>query len=755
MTRGIQIAGVLGLATAVWWASHPLTLTIAEENQPQKATKSTPIGDALQNALKPGTQKILAFPGTTAPGAKGLVQQPLWEFRGLRKNIQLAFVLDATNSMSRDIESLKSCLGDVINQIKDQVTEVRNPAEVKVWIAVVVYRDWWQLTKTSPTPAQEIRVRFQGADEEDQEVLLKRRESPVEILTGRPGSYFIDFDSGLRDLKDRLQGISLEAGHPGDEEQVDVGIGTALQELDWMKGDKISRVLVVAGDSPPWKEEYLDWSKNPAFWTFWEKKEVKPQPLRMYSTRKLVELAQNQDVSVVALGCDKSERITQADRERMGRMREFFSSLTQQTAGKFLDLSDPDVKGRLQRAVHSEGETLQELRRITAAELESVSARQEYPTARLAVLPPLEKVDYRLSYDDDAYHVASLLTKRLQDLDPLLAVGGDQVRRAWLRLSPDGAVTPKLRAALAAELNASFVIWGALHPSDGRISLEFNVSGSNGEILTEGETARADLLTVVEKAWKGLLVTAEKHSQAEPFTRAFSRLAITTDFAQTPEALRELLKGYTKLEEATQFAINDTDSQRLNEEAMLALQNVLRSEPNSVFAQLLLASCQINLNQSNTAKDTLIEARRLAESLPQDDPLRLEVEADHAWYVKSDAASAIQAYQRILKSTEGRYPRVALRARWTLAGYYLSSLPQIAEAIPNVVERLDLAREQILAILLNWRETPEARFYEQYVQPSLPARSKSNGPVRIVETEHRIAVPLARPRTLVGGLSPR
>lgn len=48
MTRGIQIAGVLGLATAVWWASHPLTLTIAEENQPQKATKSTPIGDAFR-----------------------------------------------------------------------------------------------------------------------------------------------------------------------------------------------------------------------------------------------------------------------------------------------------------------------------------------------------------------------------------------------------------------------------------------------------------------------------------------------------------------------------------------------------------------------------------------------------------------------------------------------------------------------------------------------------------------------------------
>lgn len=751
MTRGIRIGTLLGLAAGLSWSiAAAFSPAPADENEPKKTSTQTPIGDALGNALKPNTQKIRSFPGTTAPGAKGLVQQPVWEFRGLRKNIQLAFVLDATNSMHQDIDSLKKCLHDVIDQIKSQVTDVRSKDEVKVWIALVVYRDWWRLPKAPPAASREIRIQFQGSEKEE---VLERRESPVEILTGRPGNHFVDFDSDLSHLQERLQQISLEVGHPGSEEQVDFGIGTALQDLDWMAGDTVSRLLVVAGDSPPWKEEYLDWTKNPDYWTYWEKKESKPQPLRQHSTRQLVEWAHKKDVSIFALACDKASRNTPADHRRLGQMRSFFSELTQQTDGKFLDLSDPDVKNRLKRAVQSGGEDLQDLRRITQADLTKAATRQELPAARVAILPPLDKVDYRLSYEDDAYHVAALLTKQLQDLDPSLAASSDQVRRAWLRLSPDGAVTAERRAALASDLGVSFVVWGGLRrPADGRLALDLAAYGANGQVVVEGETARADLLTVAENAWKGLLVAAEKNPQAEPLAKTFSKHAITTDLAQTPETLRELLKGYAKLEEATQFASNDPVSQRLNEEAQQSFLTVLRSEPDSVFAKLLHASSQINLNQTKEAKSTFGEALKLAESLASDDPLRLEVEADHAWYVLNDAATAIKSYQRILEVTQGHYPRVALRAHWTLAGFYLSPLPQVAKAIPNEVERLDLARQEILAVLLNWKDSSEARFYEQYVQPPLSPRSKPEGPVRVVETEHKIAVPLTRPKALLGGL---
>ena len=87
-----------------------------------------------------------------------------------------------------------------------------------------------------------------------------------------------------------------------------------------------------------------------------------------------------------------------------------------------------------------------------------------------------------------------------------------------------------------------------------------------------------------------------------------------------------------------------------------------------------------------------------------------------------------------------------------LAGFYLSTLPQMSQVIPNEISRLDLGRQQILEILLNWPETHEAHFYENYVEPPLPPRLKPTGPVRVVDLEHRIAVPLTRPKALLGGL---
>ncbi|MCX7421060.1 MAG: hypothetical protein NT013_16175 [Planctomycetia bacterium] len=754
MTRSNRLGTVLGLV-AVLCCGHTAmpTSSFAQVKEPAKESAQTGIGDALGSALKSGTQKVKPFPGTGTPGAKGLVQQSVWQFPRLKKNIQLAFVLDATNSMTQDIQSLKDCLNDVIEQIKGQVTEVRSKDEVRVWVAVVIYRDWWRKPQSAIPVSREIRIRFQGSDREE---VLERRESPVEIVTGKPNNHFVDSGIDFSLLSDRLKGISLEVGHPGPEEQVDLGIGTALQELDWLPGDKVSRLLVVAGDAPPWKEEFTDLAKNPDYWTYWEKNEKKPMPLRQFTTRQLVDWAHQKEVSIFALACDKASRVTQSDHLRLGQMRTFFSELTQQTDGKFLDLSDPKVVDRLKRAVQSGGEDRQELRRITQADLDKATLRQEPPAARVAILPPLKKVDYRLSYDDDAYddayHVAALLTKQLQDIDPLLAASSDQVRRAWLRLFPDGVVTAERRTALAAELGVSFIIGGSLRPTDGRLSLDLVAYGTNGQILVEGETARADLISVAEKAWKGLLVAAEKKPEAESLVKTFSRLAITTDLAQTPEALRNLLKGYAKLEEATQFVREDQAGIQLSKEAMESFQAVLRTEPNSVFAKMLLASCQINLKLEKEAKATLIEARTLADLLPADDPLRLEVEADHAWYVTSDVAAAIQAYERILKTTNSQYPRVALRARWMLAGFYLSTLPQMSDIVPNEINRLDLGRQQILEILLNWPESHEAHFYGQYVNPPLPPRSKSSGPVRTVNMEHKIAVPLTRPKALLGGL---
>lgn len=701
----------------------------SDRSSPRSASQ---LGSALSGVLKP--QRFKPFPGTAAPGAKGLVQQSEWKLPNLRKRIQLALVLDATNSMRNDIDDLKANLRLVIDHLRHQVNEVRNQQEVKVQIAIVVYRDWWR-----------------EFDFEKRQ-LLERRDSPVEILTQGSRTSFVDFDSNWSSLLDQLQGIPTEWGHPGPEEQVDLGIATALEKLDWLNTDKVSRLILVAGDMPPWGEENLDWSKNPDYWTYWEKKQATPRPLRQYSTSRLIELAQQRNVSILALACDtKTETVvTDEERQLRGRMREFFQKLADGTNGKFLNLTDTDTVARLQFALQSGGAAIQQLRTIKAQEVAERKQRPSEAHARIAVLPPIATIDYRLSYEDDAYLLAKLLTKQLQDIDPELTSSGDQVQRAWLSVSPGGQVSTDRLSQVAKELRASFLIWGAMQPANGNVELTLKLYDANGQLVVETDPVRGNLLTAPELAWRELLKLSADIDEAANFHKTFQHLAISTNLVQKPDSLRELMRGYSQLEEAASATSDDPEGRRLTEAAALAFQNVLQQEPNSVFAHLMLASCQLNRGQTTEAKQTLAQARELASTLPDDDLLRWEVEADYAWVVNSDSAGAIQAYQRILDATKTRHSRIALRAHWMLTGLLLGTVPQ-NEPVTDSIKRLDTARDHILEILVNWPDTPEARFYGRYVHPRISPDPEPSVPARIADVERRIAVPLAQPKRLLGG----
>lgn len=733
MSRWLSITHCLGLlGVLVLCGIGAARDEQAVENSPQPTERAaSQLGSALAGAIKP--TKFIAFPGTAAPGAKGLVQQAEWQFPKLRKHIQLAFVLDATNSMTLDIDSLKASLKNVIEHLRKQVSEARNPQDVKIQIAIVVYRDWWRQFDFDKTQ------------------LLERRDSPVEVLTKGVGTSFLDFDRNLLNLLDQLKGIPLEWGHPGPEEQVDWGIATALQELDWLQTDKVSRLILVAGDNPPWSEEYLDFAKNPKFWTYWEKKQSRPEPLRKYSTSQLIDMALEKNVSIFAMLCATSKEVTDEQREFRGRASEFFLKLTAGTHGQFLNLADADTVERLTYAVHSGGSAIQQLRHIKEQEIAAQKQRPPEAQARIAVLPPIKTVDYRHAYEDDAYIVAKLLTKQLQDIDPALASSGDQVQRAWLSVSPSGQVLEESLARLAAELKVNYIVWGDLEPAGGNLDLALTLYDAKGRLVVKAPHTRDNLLNISDLAWKDLLKQAEAASDAESFHSTFQQLAISNTLPQSSQSLRELMRGYGKLEEAIRFTSNEAEGQKLTAEAAAAFQKVLDQEPDSVLASLMLASCQLNQNQREVAKSTLANTRKLAESLPKDDLLRWEIEADHAWVVNSDDTAAINGYRQILESTKAKHSRVALRAHWMLAGFLLRTVPGATESESDSIQRLDEARQHILAILVNWPETPQARFYGRYVDPPISPRMEPVGPTRVVETERRIAVPLVQPKRLLGG----
>ena len=517
-----------------------------------------------------------------------------------------------------------------------------------------------------------------------------------------------------------------------------------------MQTDKVSRLILVAGDNPPWDEEYLDWKKNPEFWTYWEQKQSDPQPLRKYATRELIEMAQRKNVTIFAMGCTTSKVSDEQSKLRV-RMREFFLELVGSTGGKFLDLTDANTVERLTFAVQSGGSAIQELRRITERDIADQKQRTQVTQTRLAVLPPIKTVDYRHAYDDDAYIVAKLLTKQLQDIDPALVSSGDQVQRAWLSVSSDGQVSAEHLALLAAELRANYIVWGDMQVANGNLDLTLKLYDANGQLVVEASPTRDNLLNVSELAWKQLLKQSEDLPDALSFVSTFQRLAISTNLTHSPGSLRELMKGYGKLEEAIRFTSDEPEGRKLTDDAAAAFQNVLDQEPDSLFASLMLASCQLNRDQKENAKRTLSKTLQLAKSLPEDDPLRWEIEADHAWFVNSDHAMAVKGYQQVLESTEAKHSRVALRAHWMLAGLFLRTVPGATESESDSIDRLDHARKHILAILVNWPETTQARFYGRYVDPPIAPRMDPVGPTRVVDVERRIAVPLTPPKRLLGG----
>ena len=110
-------------------------------------TDSVHLGNGLSAALKPFS--VTHYRGYVRPGSKGITSARFLNLDQPGSNIQIAFVLDATISMSNDIEGLRANLQQVIDGIRNQVTKVSSD-DVRVEVAVVIYRDLCRASDDDP-----------------------------------------------------------------------------------------------------------------------------------------------------------------------------------------------------------------------------------------------------------------------------------------------------------------------------------------------------------------------------------------------------------------------------------------------------------------------------------------------------------------------------------------------------------------------------------------------------------------------------
>jgi hypothetical protein len=216
-----------------------------------------------------------------------------------KDNLQIALVIDGTDSMGRDIDSLKQTLQAFVEQVS-----AAKP-EGKVSFALVVYRD--------------------------SEVVRQSRGRLTEVTMP-----LNRFTAGPQAIESALARVGVATGAPWFEELVDEGLHQALERLDWSTSDDTSRWIILCGDAPPYAPIHAR---------------------RRHQAAELVLLARDKGVQIHSVLCRSGFEpplpesygwdVVETSALLRPALRIFMGEMALGTGGQFMDLSDQDAVERL------------------------------------------------------------------------------------------------------------------------------------------------------------------------------------------------------------------------------------------------------------------------------------------------------------------------------------------------------------------------------------------------------------------------
>ncbi|NOX55130.1 MAG: tetratricopeptide repeat protein [Planctomycetes bacterium] len=706
-----------------------LCCSTVTRGQPALPDGGYALGDALRSSVA-SRITVRRYPAYVAPGQKGVIQRSILDFSDARRNIQVAFVLDATNTMRADIRSLKQNLVSFVNGMRSQVKGVSGPQDVFVEIAIVIYRDLWK------------KYDFHANQ------LEQDRPHAAEVLShgDRAGNGFFVFDRDLEQIIQTLQSISLEPGDPGFPEQVDRGVYAALTQLQWAADDDVTRVIVVAGDAPPWDEQYTDYRRCPRWWTYWEDEKAQPRPLRGYTTAELAELARSKGVTICTIACNSGVTDRTVFERHRPELQKFFRELAEASGGTFLDLEDPRTVRSLQQMTGTAPPVMLELKSIPADEIER---RKTQSQVAVAVLPPFPLTQMKfIAYEDDRLDFFTALLDQFRRVEGRNVPGLRTLRRAWSQIARQTAEDDTRLAALADRLGVDFVIWGSYSGTPEAAKTRLVAIGADGQTRIESQPVAGPLPQLPDQAFAALLdAMREAEQKGVAKAAAFVKLYGAKGTAPASRLAGPLATPYRLLQESLQLHAGTPEAKRKTEKAIELLRSLVPSRPDDAFAWMLLADCYLNLGRAEKAAEYLTRARQAAQRLPESDPDRLEIEADFALFVQHDPLAAIERYEKIVAASGPRKSDSVRRALWMLAGLYLGDWgagPQVGEKFGDR-ERLDRARDAIIELLVDWPDSDEAAYYQRYVHPPVKRRKMSpdGSPLRYAQRVHKVVVPSA------------
>lgn len=667
----------------------------------------------------------------------------------LKPHVQIAIVIDGTESMDKEIKSLKDGLNSLVENIQS-IKLPGQPDEPKVELAIIVYRD-------SDAPS------------------------------GTVQKVVPEFERDLKVVQEKLAAVVTESGEPYFNERVDEGVFAGL-ELNWApvdpQKDNTSRWMILIGDAPPFPQpdEVTDQVR---------KDRIVNEKLRLYATEDLKKKAVEKKITIYTLkpkvseftnpkqSANNPELAKSAQAESDATLR-FFDALSKATNGKSLDLRDEVA----QRAFIEEGFRDDRLiKPITDADVLAFKDKDQNKNnvtdsklRTVAILPhaPLHQLDFQ-NLTSDAYLAATEM-KLLFEAQGFTVKPISELAEACKKVAPKTAANDEQTRDVIRDLgeqlsDQELICWGEVKKDGDRVYLKTNLyRTSDGDKVatypmdTKKEDKRGlkELAPIAFRKLKaGALKYYQEVSKNPELVAAFTdppkespaaKTLKNPTFTENLEAHRAALSGMAAMELALQYAKHAEepfeesksgsaegkgDEERRQNERVLSqetltkavkfFEDALRFEASegkqNPFIHLMLANCHYNLGpegeQSQERQDFLKHLKLAYDNRLQKffegTPMQIEVDAEHALFIDRDAVKAIELYGKVLAhGSESTYIHQVRRAHWMRAGIFLGDwgVANYSTDRMNVLNE-DKAREEILSILAFFPNTPEAKFYDK------------------------------------------
>ncbi len=638
-----------------------------------------------------------------APKAKsmGLFQANFLDsLKTARRSLQLAVVIDSSESMSNEMESIRASLPELLSDLS-------RFEDGKLETTVVTYSD------------------------------VGASDRPATIIS--PG-----FVSEALQMTQLLEKISVASGKPYFPEAVDLGVFTAIDQLPWSTDENVEKWVLLIGDAPPYDPGFLE-------------PETKAQ--RWYDTDFLIDLANKKNLKIHCLLCSSREVEKKAYEDSLVKTRRFMSQLADGTGGQMLDLSYPFVRERLVENASARKAEYSRIGYITQTEIDSIAHQHRAADSsndniiRIAVLPflPLESMTFL--YKKPEVQMATELRQRLQALPNVRTVSPRQVEEEILRLQGEGGPVKDWPKALNIRLRTDYLLHGSMRMADSAF-IEAGVFGRDDlEPLIQMATSGA-IESLAGSLLSDLKQTRQRPEALQPLLQRLATIEDSTGGTSTPIAMlqnlnsderTQLLGAFEALEQSLGYALGDELGEELLNKAELELAKLLTSQPEHAFAHGLRASCLYNQAKIQEGRGKLDEAKALIQrsndaikdayrlrSQIVDRLSRLEVEADYALMVAKDYPGAISAYEQIVSFSEASPVQTALRAHWMLAGIYNGAW-DIAKN-DSTVANPEKAKHHIIQILAFWPESVEATSIKRFLLWD-DQKNKSRTPYLPIESD--------------------